>query len=452
MGAKKKQTLSVCLIVKNEEQYLPDCLESVRTIADQVVVVDTGSTDSTIAIAKQFGAEVYSFAWCDDFSAARNESIKHAKSDWILWLDADERLSIDSNSELQRLLKPEKGPVAYEIQIDSCVNGASHLSTAHRLFKNHCGISFEGRIHEQISYSLYRLNGEERKCSVLLHHLGYDNAYVEQSKKAERNLKLLKQMIKDDPKNAYGHYTLGQQYGLLGNHQMAMKHFNHAMRLNVFAKSMRISLLNAMAESQMELKKYAEAEKLCLQSFKLLSGQVGAYLIYYRLALRTGKLDLALQRLKQLEAQNQMQSPERKQISTDVKIPRQNILLEFVELYQQLNRGDEAAEILERLFNEDSQNQKVLAKLINCRIQEDNLASATDLIEGLLELNPNHELCQDLPGVLFIKQQRFQKAIQFYQSRLNLEPGNAVVLRRLAGLYAKVGRTEEAQQLAESLT
>ena len=137
-----KQTLSLCMIVKNEEKYLHDCLQSVCDIVDQIVIVDTGSEDKTIEIAKEFGAEIHHFDWVDDFSAARNESIKQATSEWILWLDADERLESLSKNEIQKILKPESKPVIYKVQIKSIVNDGENvrLSSAHRLFTNKKGL------------------------------------------------------------------------------------------------------------------------------------------------------------------------------------------------------------------------------------------------------------------------------------------------------------------------
>src|SRR3989338_5500840 len=90
-----KQTISLCMIVKNEEKYLEQCLNSVKDIADETIIVDTGSTDKTKEIAKKFKARVFDFKWSDDFSEARNESLKHATKEWILVLDADE--IIDKN-------------------------------------------------------------------------------------------------------------------------------------------------------------------------------------------------------------------------------------------------------------------------------------------------------------------------------------------------------------------
>src|SRR5205085_8623718 len=96
-------------IVKNEEKYLRGCLESVQGAVDEIVVVDTGSTDSTIAIAEEFGAKVVHFAWTDDFSAARNVSLDHATGDWAFWLDADERLG-KGEGRLLRYLVEEAEP------------------------------------------------------------------------------------------------------------------------------------------------------------------------------------------------------------------------------------------------------------------------------------------------------------------------------------------------------
>ena len=93
------------MIVKDEEQFLGQCLESVKPIANQIVVVDTGSSDQTEAIAKSHGAEVHHFEWCDDFAAARNFALEHARGDWILILDADEILTQKGRENLHQDMK-----------------------------------------------------------------------------------------------------------------------------------------------------------------------------------------------------------------------------------------------------------------------------------------------------------------------------------------------------------
>ena len=107
--------LSVCMIVKNEEKTLARCLYSIKDIADEIVVVDTGSTDKTTDIAQEFGAKVFSLDWKDDFSAARNFSLEKATGAWILIIDADEVLSKDVGDKLKTVLSQQKDFKAFKI-------------------------------------------------------------------------------------------------------------------------------------------------------------------------------------------------------------------------------------------------------------------------------------------------------------------------------------------------
>src|SRR5688572_3396782 len=112
--ASRAPRLSVCLITKNEERFLGQCLESIRDLAQQIVVVDTGSTDATRDIAARFGAEISLFDWCDDFSAARNAALEHATGDWVLFLDADEELLPEQSEKLKKMLK-DPAAIAYRL-------------------------------------------------------------------------------------------------------------------------------------------------------------------------------------------------------------------------------------------------------------------------------------------------------------------------------------------------
>src|SRR5262249_33980822 len=95
--------VSLCMIVRDEEANLPACLASAADLVDEVVVVDTGSTDRTREVAARFGARVFDFPWVDDFAAARNESLRHATGDWVFWMDADDRLDEDNRGRLRGL-------------------------------------------------------------------------------------------------------------------------------------------------------------------------------------------------------------------------------------------------------------------------------------------------------------------------------------------------------------
>lgn len=198
----KTQSLSVCLIVKNEEKFLAQCLKSVREIAQQLIVVDTGSTDRTVEIAKEFGAEIYSHTWNDDFSAARNAALEHATGDWILVLDADEELPVAQHAKLLADMK-NITVMAYRLPLVNSGQEHEGQSFVPRLFRNAPGAYYYGRIHEQIFPSLLAL---VKPCGLkttmgtaeILHH-GYNQEMVRDRNKNERNLKLLQKACEENP-------------------------------------------------------------------------------------------------------------------------------------------------------------------------------------------------------------------------------------------------------------
>jgi GT2 family glycosyltransferase/glycosyltransferase involved in cell wall biosynthesis/predicted Zn-dependent protease len=208
-----RPTLSVCLIAKNEERYLDQCLTSVRGLADQTVVVDTGSTDRTVEIARAHGAEVHSFAWCDDFSAARNAALEHATGDWVLMLDADEELPAASHEPLRKMMR-ESSVMAWRLPIVDVGLEEGGRSFVPRLFRNAPGLFYVGRIHEQVFTSIEVRRQEwglENRLgdATLLHH-GYKPEVVKDRNKIERNLRLLEQAVAEMPDEPH----LLMNYGL----------------------------------------------------------------------------------------------------------------------------------------------------------------------------------------------------------------------------------------------
>jgi glycosyltransferase involved in cell wall biosynthesis/tetratricopeptide (TPR) repeat protein len=194
--------LSVCLIVKNEEKFLAQCLKSVRGFASQIVVVDTGSTDRTVEIAREFGAEIYSFAWCDDFAAARNAALEHANGDWILMLDADEELPAAQHAKLQADMN-NANAIAFRLPLVNAGQENEGRSFIPRLFRNAPEVFFRGRIHEQVFTSLlvhakkWGLKTALGSAEIL--HHGYTKEMVRDRNKVERNLKLLRAAVVENP-------------------------------------------------------------------------------------------------------------------------------------------------------------------------------------------------------------------------------------------------------------
>jgi len=195
----RTDSISLCMIAKNEETYLAKCLWSVKPIVDEIIVVDTGSQDRTRDIAAVFGAKVFDFKWNDDFSEARNFSLSKASGDWIFMLDADEVISSLDHEAFKLLVNNgNSGPVAYSIVTRNYTMQANTIgwvandgtepereagngwfpSQKVRLFKNDARIRFEYPVHEMVDPGLNRLGIPIKKCAIPVHHYGKLNAEI----------------------------------------------------------------------------------------------------------------------------------------------------------------------------------------------------------------------------------------------------------------------------------
>lgn len=209
--------ISACLIVRDEERFLPECLASIRPFIDEICLVDTGSRDRTVEIARSFGVRVSHLPWSGDFSAARNASLEMATWQWILVIDADEVLDPRTGPELRRVASaPAPGaPLAYLVQREDQF-GAGQTSTlaVPRLFRNHPEIRFSRPVHEDISESLAALGAATLPQSgVRLLHRGFLPEIYEARGKAARNLAILRARVSQVPEDLYSTWQLGAALG-----------------------------------------------------------------------------------------------------------------------------------------------------------------------------------------------------------------------------------------------
>jgi len=146
--------ISLTMIVKNESAHLVDCLESVKDKVDEIIIVDTGSTDNTVSIALRYTSNVYSFPWHNDFSAARNFAIEHASGDWILALDADEEVQCQDSFSFHSMITKEKDKEAFLLPLLNPISdstGEYNTFYVLRLFRNNGNYKYVGKIHEQVT-------------------------------------------------------------------------------------------------------------------------------------------------------------------------------------------------------------------------------------------------------------------------------------------------------------
>ncbi|MCF6152840.1 putative glycosyltransferase fused to TPR-repeat domain [Candidatus Kuenenia stuttgartiensis] len=218
--------LSACLIVKNESGILPRCLESIQSFADEIIIVDTGSTDNTVEIALRYKAKVHHFQWRNDFSAARNESLQHANGDWILYIDADEIIDKANALKIRSLIN-SKDIMALTVRQcipQQCDNIATSFYSEYcRVFRRHPEIRFEGTIHEQILPSIKRLGGKILRTDIIIHHWAYAFSKEKKRQRAERNLNYLLKEFEKNPDDSFTLFNLGMTYQELGNNDSAIQ-------------------------------------------------------------------------------------------------------------------------------------------------------------------------------------------------------------------------------------
>lgn len=210
-------TLSFCAIVKNEVPRLADCLDSVREVADELIVLDTGSTDGTPELAAQLGAQVFHFAWCDDFAVARNESLRYAHGQWILVLDADETLLRDFVPTLRQLLS-QADHLAFNLVRHEIGATQSPYSLVSRLFRNRADLRFSRPYHAMIDDAVAAVLAQEPQLKVstvsqvAIAHTGYSQANLQARDKLAFAARLMQRYQAAHPDDPYVCSKLGALY------------------------------------------------------------------------------------------------------------------------------------------------------------------------------------------------------------------------------------------------
>lgn len=257
--------VSLSMIVKNEARTLAVCLDSVADLVSEIVVVDTGSDDDTLAVARHFGAKVHPFAWVDDFAAARNESLRHATGEWILWLDGDESVDTDNRARLRALLDGlEDENAAYLMRqrsLRSSVDGDAVFSQC-RLFRNLPSIRWRYRVHEQIQPAVEASGGMVRATEIFIEHTGYDDASIYRQK-LHRNVRLLLLEDRERPNDPFTLMNLGWAYKDLGHVAAALGYYGRALERCKPGMSILTKLYALMVRGHLALGQRQQALAAC---------------------------------------------------------------------------------------------------------------------------------------------------------------------------------------------
>ncbi|MFZ6031795.1 MAG: tetratricopeptide repeat-containing glycosyltransferase family 2 protein [Melioribacter sp.] len=443
-------SLTLSMIVKNEEKYLKDCLESVKNLVNEIVIVDTGSTDNTVSIAKEYNAKVYNFEWINDFSAARNYALSKSTGDWILYLDADERLDANSIHELKKILNTvtKAGYFCTVKSIDS-ENERDHSIRYVRLFKNSPDIKFSGKVHEQITDSLVENGYQIQHSKIVINHIGYDVSKEEKEKKAKRNLELLLEDY-NQSKSSYSLFQLGQTYYILENNDKAKEIFSELIKKDDLDNALKAEAYAYLAQIEHSKFNSTDAEKLIDKAIELNPKQTYYYLFMSKVYLRQQNLYKA-----KIYAKKAMEA--NKSINNNELLNKQTIYVDNREIIyfglflsfrsQDSDSTEYFIKELYRIIKDEEANHKLqLIKLMECVL---NGREINEEIADIIEKHLN-KYNLDLLVTVLEAQKNTDIKLRLFNYIHKLYPKNTDAIKNIAQIYDQKGATAEAIQLMEA--
>ncbi len=481
---KSNQTISLCMIVKDEEQFLPRCLESVKSVVDEMIIVDTGSSDRTVEIAQSYGAKVYRHPWEGNFSKHRNQSLSYATGNWIMIVDADEELDQETAPLIRKLTKDESASVigfntrSYLQEGSYCAEG-----TGPRLFRNGLNIHYKGYVHNQLIYP-----GKMKVCPVILWHYGYDLAPEKMKQKQQRSLALLRKQIAEFPDDISTHHHLAMT--LLNNHNYeeaykeALFVINTVKNKNIYDSYISWTYFVA-ASALFHMEQFDDAESVCLEALKLFDWSIDIHHIlaitafikqnhprviehgrkYFSLKEKLFQ-DISSFPFFQFETVGRGWVIDRIMGYAYIHLKQYNdgishfvraienaskkesaVLAEEIGLNLiKLKKFDDAIRFLEQLPENSEKYTKSLFALANCYEEADRLSDAHLLYTRLETSFPQKAEFPFKKGLLFLKEKRYQKASLAFESAVMKKPGYIEAFINRGFALEKLGSLKEAEE------
>jgi len=430
-GPKKKQplpadhpTISACMIVKNEREHLPRCLESIKGLVDEIVIVDTGSTDNTVEIAESFGARIYHHKWENDFAKARNISIEYGTGDWIFIIDADEELEPDDLPLLQSTLY-ETDFKALSISVYNIFSPQQDSYTSFlpsiRFFRRETGARYEGIVHNMLRLPE---GNDILRLPVRLKHYGYGLAKEKMARKIERTKTLLLKQLEENPDYAFAHFNLAQL--LRGEDEIpssdkmdqVIYHGRRAVELSDPQKRgerhIHLMALHQVVTGYFNKNEYDEAEKWCHRALALRPDYLDAILTMGHIHSSTGRLDLA-----------------------------RKYYLEYLDRQKNYDEHGETEYII--LLHLRSRHNALYGLGLVCEM-ENNYSEAITWFDRCARERENYLDLQYRWALAHYRLNEFDQARQHWEKQLKLDPqhGNSHVF--LGEVLHRMGRIEEAEE------
>lgn len=415
-------SLSLCIIVKDEEDFLEYCLNSVKDYVDEIIIVDTGSTDKTIDIAKKFTDKVYKHEWPNDFSKARNISLRYATKEWILVLDADEIISDEDLKKIRKLIE-DKDVDGFIMTQRNYTNNSNWINLVRcskkdeytkgfngyrpskliRLFRNKKGFEFRNKVHELVEYSIEEKNGNGKETDIQIHH--YNDARDEniKKKKAKKYFELGEEIIKKNPNDIRAYYQTGIFCFNNKDYKKAVEKFKKVIGLDPDYKNVYYNLGSAYHS----LNKFDEAEKMLKKSIETKPRITAAYNLL-------GKILFDQKKIKE---------------AVDLLLKGIQINKKDIQLYNTLggilisiNKPDKAIKILKTGITIAPNEINLYNNLGGAYLIKNDFENAVEILNKALEMNPNKFITYKNLFVVYMKKGDKEKAIRLLEKAIEIFP------------------------------
>lgn len=426
-------TISLCMIVKNEEEHLEQCLSSVKSIVDEIIIVDTGSTDKTKEIAKKFNAIMIEHKWNNDFSEARNVSLKHATGDWILMLDADEVIAekdlekikeltkhadVDGFSLIQRNYTNDANVVDWQKsdEYEEAKGIPGYFpSPLVRLFKNKKTIFLEGKIHEVVESSIRKFNGSIMKTDIPIHHYGHcDNEIKEQ--KRDMYLEIGLKEIEKNPNSPKPYFDVGLIYQKQNKLGEAIKSFEKSIELNPKQPFAHTNLGSSYFMLGL-VNKAINAFKTAIKNDKM---DAGAYANLAMVYIRQNRLDLAADVLE-------------KALRLSIKDPE--LFNNAAVLFTHLQDYEKAIEYFKKALELNPRKEGALRNLGVVYFKLKNYPEAENAFKEIIKIEPDNAKAYANLGVVHLSQNKVKDAINAFNKTIELDNKNFDAYNNLGCIY-----------------
>ncbi|WP_162309393.1 glycosyltransferase family 2 protein [Cohnella abietis] len=383
------------MIVRNEEEILERCLQSVTGLVDEIVIIDTGSSDSTKKIAAQYTSKIFDLDWTQDFSVARNESIARATGEWILVLDADEYMDSSSFTTLLTFLQNHRNraPIGIILPIYNFVgahnSGKISQSKAMRLFTRHPDLMFVRPIHEQLK--LVNGNLTEFELEIPIYHSGYIEEAIKSKQKTKRNDEIFQQMRNQGRLTPYDSFTLGNEYMAQDLYEEALSFYLDADQPSEQYKSWLPNCKGARISCLMKLHQYTEAYEQIQLAINRWTGVCDFYWLEGYLYAQLGMDKEAILSLERCIAIAEKKSEH----PTYLISPNYGSTLPLQQLYVLYSRSFDLQKTvfcLTKLCYANPTNQSALLQLTKLIITPEQYDQVQSLIQSLYPLPTSSQL------------------------------------------------------------